>query len=636
MKFQRYALSLFAVLLLASGASGQSTTVPIILTQPWTDTGIFLTRGQAVGIVVSGTMDYWGGPGGCSIPWPGYPGCVVTPAGIPWPGPCSGTLTPGLACVSAVGMVGSATPFEVGIGVGFTAQNDGELFLGVNDGYFADNTGSWTASITAGQGQLQILTDSLPRGQVGQMYNSGALSATGGHPFPSVSYSYSYSWSATKLPPGLDISYFTGEVYGLPATDGSSFPTITVHDFDGTAISKTFVIGVSPAKTRYTAQEKEYFSLLAEDLKKRAEALSIASKGCKALSFLDPFLTPICRVAGGLSTIDSLMSKYYDQKVKDPADMNYTVIAQPMPPSLSFPDPDPSWTAAQLAAFNAMKTVILTEEQISGLSNAEITCINRAEGASEAGNSYWEQQQIAALNRYDELEAFDLQLLLVESQQLRTAYGQSGFPDFEVNVDEATQFEVDVAANGLDPDFEQELIALGVESDELNLLTTAWSSFDPHTISGDILQDFVPPSAIAKALQQLAASFVMQFATFTPTVDITSTTKSFELRAPFILSSNSDGIQPADEDVSVSLGQFAITIPAGGFRVNRNGFYQFTGTVNGVALDAIIKPTTTGYLLQIEGSGVYIGNLTNQMTVVDYFWYEECSDMISGLFIYLE
>src|SRR5436853_3224082 len=118
-----------AAVLFSLTIAAKAQTVPIILTQAWTDTGITLSRGQAVGIVVSGTMDYWSGIGGCSIPWPGYPGCIVTPAGIPWPGPCSGTLTPGLACLSAVGMVGSGTPFEVGIGVAFTAQNNGKLYL---------------------------------------------------------------------------------------------------------------------------------------------------------------------------------------------------------------------------------------------------------------------------------------------------------------------------------------------------------------------------------------------------------------------------------------------------------------------------------------------------------------------------
>jgi hypothetical protein len=125
-----------------------STTVQVILTQPWTGTGIILTKGQLVAITASGSMNYW--TGGCQTPWPGFPGCMVSPAGIPAPGPSGGhgVPAPGLADVSLIGRIGSGAPFEVGIGLTFTAQTGGELFLGVNDVYFADNTGSWIAVVS--------------------------------------------------------------------------------------------------------------------------------------------------------------------------------------------------------------------------------------------------------------------------------------------------------------------------------------------------------------------------------------------------------------------------------------------------------------------------------------------------------
>jgi hypothetical protein len=71
-------------------------------------------------------------------------------------------------------------------------------------------------------------------------------------------------------------------------------------------------------------------------------------------------------------------------------------------------------------------------------------------------------------------------------------------------------------------------------------------------------------------------------------VDITSTSDTFQLLAPFTLGSNSDGIYPTSEDVSFSLGPYAITIPAGSFTVNSKGYYHFTGTVDGVGSQAII------------------------------------------------
>ena len=63
--------------------------------------------------------------------------------------------------------------------------------------------------------------------------------------------------------------------------------------------------------------------------------------------------------------------------------------------------------------------------------------------------------------------------------------------------------------------------------------------------------------------------------------------------------STSDGIQCGTDDLSVSLGTFALTIPATSFRLSSGGYCQFQAT----NLQAVIKPASTGYTLQIEGSG---------------------------------
>ena len=66
----------------------------------------------------------------------------------------------------------------------------------------------------------------------------------------------------------------------------------------------------------------------------------------------------------------------------------------------------------------------------------------------------------------------------------------------------------------------------------------------------------------------------------------------------------SNGIHPEkSEDVSFSLGSFAITIPAGRFQPRREDDqrYEFEGWVNGVKLKVVIKPETTGYELRAEG-----------------------------------
>jgi hypothetical protein len=124
------------------------TTVNIVLTQPWTDTGRTVTSGQQLTIKTTGIMDYW--TGGC----PSTQDCNVTPDGLPW-STCEGStagpyLTPGLACFSLVGRIGAnGAPFEVGSNFTFTvpSSTSGELYLGVNDNNYPDNTGTWTSVI---------------------------------------------------------------------------------------------------------------------------------------------------------------------------------------------------------------------------------------------------------------------------------------------------------------------------------------------------------------------------------------------------------------------------------------------------------------------------------------------------------
>jgi hypothetical protein len=229
--------------------------------------------------------------------------------------------------------------------------------------------------------------------------------------------------------------------------------------------------------------------------------------------------------------------------------------------------------------------------------------VNRAEGAEAAGSTYWEQQQIAALNRYNQLEAFDFELLLVQSSRLLTTYSRSGFPDFTVSVDQATNFELGIAANGLDTAVQQERSALGLDANGLNLLTKSWSSFDPNTKSGDTRQAITFGPTMADTIQQLIASLIIPFAAFAPKVQI-NVNNTFELSAVFKLSSGSNGIKPSAEDVSFSIGDNAITIPAGKFRASGNGAYTFEGKIKGVTLEANTKPTTTGCTIAVEGSGI--------------------------------
>jgi hypothetical protein len=112
-------------------------------TQEWTDTGVMLNAGDALGITASGTVyidpSYPQGPDG-------DPSC--TPAAN-YSSQSSAFPAPNLACWSLVGRIGNGPPFEVGSSASLTTTA-GELYLGVNDGDFSDNSGNWTVRIKIG------------------------------------------------------------------------------------------------------------------------------------------------------------------------------------------------------------------------------------------------------------------------------------------------------------------------------------------------------------------------------------------------------------------------------------------------------------------------------------------------------
>jgi hypothetical protein len=155
-------LCLLALITFGFGAHAvrAQKNVQIVLTHPWTQTGMSVTAGERLTIQASGSMNWY--TGGC--PTPGN--CTVDPNGVAW-ARC-GTIAPaivapGINCWSLIGRIGGSAPFEVGTSLTLTASTSGELDLGVNDNNFCDNTGSWVATVTSAPASLTIA--SPPSGQ---------------------------------------------------------------------------------------------------------------------------------------------------------------------------------------------------------------------------------------------------------------------------------------------------------------------------------------------------------------------------------------------------------------------------------------------------------------------------------------
>jgi len=116
--------------------------------QPWTDTGIEIRAGDLVSINATGGIRFsvngpFGGPDGDG------PDCHHLGVEIRrWTFPDAD-----LSCHSLIGRIGLSGPiFEVGSSGRFRTPVDGRLYLGVNDNFFPDNSGNWTAEISLGFG----------------------------------------------------------------------------------------------------------------------------------------------------------------------------------------------------------------------------------------------------------------------------------------------------------------------------------------------------------------------------------------------------------------------------------------------------------------------------------------------------
>jgi len=91
---------------------------------------------------------------------------------------------------------------------------------------------------------------------------------------------------------------------------------------------------------------------------------------------------------------------------------------------------------------------------------------------------------------------------------------------------------------------------------------------------------------------------------------------AFEMTAIFTLGPNNNGIAPLTEAVTVQVGTFSTTIPAGSF-TQKKGRFTFEGVINGVRLEAVLRSLVLGndYEFKVEGKGADLTGTVNPVTV---------------------
>jgi len=117
------------------------------------------------------------------------------------------------------------------------------------------------------------------------------------------------------------------------------------------------------------------------------------------------------------------------------------------------------------------------------------------------------------------------------------------------------------------------------------------------------------------------AEALQPFATFTAReVDIDIEDGEIEVLASFTLGPSSNGLNVPKETVSLQVtggtASYSVTIPAGSFKENKSGEFNFLGTINGVKIIGSIRPGRAGaFEFEVVTERANVRGIANPVTV---------------------
>jgi hypothetical protein len=182
-------------------------------------------------------------------------------------------------------------------------------------------------------------------------------------------------------------------------------------------------------------------------------------------------------------------SEGYLELARDPADTNYTALAQAVVSPVIPLKAGSGITQPEADAFNAWSTNLA---QSAGLSTALMNSVDRAQGAAYAGDSYWHLAQRNAAVQ------FEVQLATLKGQEpaLRSnvvaQFVAGGFQGVTNTVDDAMNFQSEIATNGLPQVLLQGLTGLGLDGTAITNIQNELMVADPSTLAGSF------PAMLAK------------------------------------------------------------------------------------------------------------------------------------------
>lgn len=302
-------------------------------------------------------------------------------------------------------------------------------------------------------------------------------------------------------------SYPTGGTGNIPQTFSFTGPSCGISagcDSSGSDGSWSFslLISAKPVKARYSQAQKaafiqnaKYWSQGGAVSQQTATAILPVALAANQSGPYGVLLAQVLRaLALGLYTggaADNLISELYSSLALDPPDTNYSVIAPPTPVVFTPINSGTNLTQTAADAFNAWLT---NQCQAVAYSQAISTCINRAQGAADATNSYWETAQMNAAEQYEAQLAGYLDQEPTLRSNLVTQLVASGFPTITVTSDEVTSNQMNVFSAGFDTNFQAVLTQFGVDGATITNIEDDFVTQDPNSIAGTFPQSLVNPT----------------------------------------------------------------------------------------------------------------------------------------------
>jgi hypothetical protein len=167
---------------------------------------------------------------------------------------------------------------------------------------------------------------------------------------------------------------------------------------------------------------------------------------------------------------------YGADKINDPPDANFMVIAQPLVVPIAPPVQADANTPQQVA--DAINALFSNLAQQLALDRASSTAINRAAGARAAGNAFWVQQQTQAVQQFIAQEAPIYAAQPQLTANLATAMEAAGL-QLTFTANDVRNYQAKLAANGLPTAMTQVLTQQGVDGAGQAQILQTLLSLDP-------------------------------------------------------------------------------------------------------------------------------------------------------------